>query len=1054
MAVADRLRLKRPGLGVLLLRHKVGTDLLTSAIRAGIREVLTIGDHESLRIAVERTRETFNAIHGPTASDANDGRVITVFSPKGGVGKTTVAVNLALALSDNGANRVCLVDLDLAFGDVAITLQLIPEHTISEAVEVEDHLDMSMLSDLLTRHDSGLHVLAAPTHPDAKDRISTKLVRRVLAALRTNFDYIVVDTSPGFDEQVLSAFDETDECVVVATLDVPTVKNVKMSMETLDLLNLATGHRYLVLNRADDEVGLTPANVETILKMGVTVQFPSSMDVANATNHGRPIVLSKPDHRVSRAIRELGRRLSTEDIVCRHPQPCRTRRSAACSVADAWRSHEHPNTPLASLLPRRGPRMSSLSDRLAAARGEDAPATNGADKTSVPPTPAPAATNGASATPPTNGKGPSGSGSGAGTTQEGEPVRSRNAPAPAKGRFDDLKASVHNELLIQLGPQLYDSNLTQEDLESSVRGVLQDVMANSDRPLTATDRSRITQEIADDILGYGPLEPYLRDKDVSEVMVNGPFDIWLEHSGRLTKVNGRFNDEAHLRRTIDKIVSRIGRRVDESSPMVDARLPDGSRVNAVVPPLAIDGSSLTIRKFAADPLTVDNLVDFGSLTPRAAAFLDACVRGRLNVIVSGGTGAGKTTTLNVLSSFIPVGRAHRHHRGRRGAPAQAGPRGAARVPPVEHRGQGRGHDPRPGEELAAHATRPDHRRRGPRRLCAGHAAGHEHRSRRLHLHAPLERAARHAVAHGDHGADGRHGPADPGDPRAGGLRGRPGRAPGPAQGRLAPDHAHHRGGADGGRRDRPAGHLPLRHRRRLRRARQGDGHAEVHRSAAQVPGEDGEQCRHRGPDDVRNGRTAMSEPRAGRGTWRSAVAVAAAALLSGALDRHRRHRLRGRHRHHRPCQARRRPAPDPLLGAGHGPVDLASAAVQIDGKDVTATAQNAADSDLRRTSVLAFDTSNSMAGAKFTQAKAAALSYLDAVPDNVYVGMVTFDDSVDVAREPTLDRDDMRATIRSLRLAESTSLNQGVMEAVARPASAAAGTFSCSRTAGTRPGRR
>jgi pilus assembly protein CpaE len=302
MAVADQLRLKRPGLGVLLLRHQVGTDLLTSAIRSGIREVLTIGDHESLRIAVERTRETFNAIHGPTASDANDGRVFTVFSPKGGVGKTTVAVNLALALSDNGTNRVCLVDLDLAFGDVAITLQLIPEHTISEAVEVEDHLDMSMLSNLLTRHDSGLHVLAAPTHPDAKDRISTKLVRRVLAALRSSFDYIVVDTSPGFDEQVLSAFDETDE-------------NVKMSMETLDLLNLATGHRYLVLNRADEEVGLTPANVETILKMGVTVQFPSSMDVANSTNHGRPIVLSKPDHRVSRAIRELGRRLSTEDSV-------------------------------------------------------------------------------------------------------------------------------------------------------------------------------------------------------------------------------------------------------------------------------------------------------------------------------------------------------------------------------------------------------------------------------------------------------------------------------------------------------------------------------------------------------------------------------------------------------------------------------------------------------------------------------------------------------------------------------------------------------------------
>ena len=268
--------------------------------------------------------------------------MITVFSPKGGVGKTTVAVNLALALSDNGANRVCLVDLDLAFGDVAITLQLIPEHTISEAVEVEDHLDMSMLSNLLTRHDSGLHVLAAPTHPDAKDRISTNLVRRALAALRTSFDYIVVDTSPGFDEQVLSAFDETDECVVVATLDVPTVKNVKMSMETLDLLNLATGHRYLVLNRADEEVGLTPANVEAILQDGRHRPVPE-LDGRRQLDQPRPAdraLQARPpgqpgDPRARRPALHQGQRAG------RRPRR-RTRRSAACSAADAWRSHEQP----------------------------------------------------------------------------------------------------------------------------------------------------------------------------------------------------------------------------------------------------------------------------------------------------------------------------------------------------------------------------------------------------------------------------------------------------------------------------------------------------------------------------------------------------------------------------------------------------------------------------------------------------------------------------------------------------------------------------------------
>jgi pilus assembly protein CpaF len=238
-------------------------------------------------------------------------------------------------------------------------------------------------------------------------------------------------------------------------------------------------------------------------------------------------------------------------------------------------------------------------------------------------------------------------------TPQSGPRANRPRRTVLKDPFGDLKRDVHQSLLDTLGPQLYDSRLSPSELEHRVRQTLQEVLAAGDVPLTSADRSRISQEIADDILGYGPLEPLLRDIDVTEIMVNGPDLVYVERAGKLFEVDARFNDEAHLRRTIDKIVGRVGRRVDEATPMVDARLPDGSRINAIIPPLAVDGSLLTIRKFAAEPLRIEDLVAFGSLPRNVADFLRACVAARLNVIVSGGTGAGKTTTLNVLSSFIP-----------------------------------------------------------------------------------------------------------------------------------------------------------------------------------------------------------------------------------------------------------------------------------------------------------------------------------------------------------------------------------------------------------------
>ncbi|MGV3562479.1 MAG: AAA family ATPase [Nocardioides sp.] len=304
LKVCEDLRTSRPTVSVVLVRDKLDTTVLANAMKAGARDVVDVEDTVSLSSAVERARELWTALRGPSGAQQL-GRVITVFSPKGGVGKTTMAVNLALALTERGARRVCLVDLDLAFGDVAITMQLFPTHSIEHAIGSEETLDAAQLDTLLTRHADSMMVLAAPAHPDVRERVSPALVGKVLRTLREGFDFVVVDTAPSFDEQVLTALDETDECVIVATLDVPTLKNVKVALETLDMLDIARGHRHLLLNRADDAVGITPDKVEGILGMPVAASVSSSVDVAAATNSGNPIVVATPGHQTSQTVRAL-----------------------------------------------------------------------------------------------------------------------------------------------------------------------------------------------------------------------------------------------------------------------------------------------------------------------------------------------------------------------------------------------------------------------------------------------------------------------------------------------------------------------------------------------------------------------------------------------------------------------------------------------------------------------------------------------------------------------------------------------------------------------------
>src|SRR6187455_1957656 len=239
------------------------------------------------------------------------------------------------------------------------------------------------------------------------------------------------------------------------------------------------------------------------------------------------------------------------------------------------------------------------------------------------------------------------------TSSRSEPLAAA-APPERVGAdpYAELKTRVHHACIAKLGPELFTAETTGDLTERVLRAVTEQ-LALDRTPLTRDERRQLVREITDDILGYGPLEPFLRDDSVTEVMVNGAERIYIERAGKIELSDSTFVDDAHLLRIIDKIVSQVGRRVDEASPMVDARLPDGSRVNAIIPPLALRGPTLTIRKFARDPYTMNDLISFGSISPKAAQFLASCVKGKLNILISGGTGTGKTTTLNAMSAFIP-----------------------------------------------------------------------------------------------------------------------------------------------------------------------------------------------------------------------------------------------------------------------------------------------------------------------------------------------------------------------------------------------------------------
>ncbi|NKE56520.1 AAA family ATPase [Lentzea sp. PSKA42] len=310
LVFAETMRVERPTVGVVLLREVLDVVVLTQALRAGVREVVARDDLPSLADACARSRALSAQVTGvpqPHADERKHGQVITVFSAKGGCGKTTLAVNLAAVLAAGGARSVCLVDLDLAFGDVGICLRAEPVRTIVHGLGMLGHLDVTGTSSLLTACRPGLSALLAPVEPGDAERIPATLVSELLEVLPTMFDFVVVDTPSAFSEHVLAAMDASHHHVLLTTPDVPALKNLRVTLDMLDLLSYAHDIRSVVLNRSDSKVGLSMDDIERVVRSDIRAHVPSSRDVPISVNKGNPIVLDLPKHSVSEAIARFAR---------------------------------------------------------------------------------------------------------------------------------------------------------------------------------------------------------------------------------------------------------------------------------------------------------------------------------------------------------------------------------------------------------------------------------------------------------------------------------------------------------------------------------------------------------------------------------------------------------------------------------------------------------------------------------------------------------------------------------------------------------------------------
>jgi len=522
--------------------------------------------------------------------------VIAVVGGKGGVGKSTFAVNYAIATAIDTKSKVLLVDLDpKACGDLGMLLGLKPKRTVVELSNHEGRLDANGMMSFAAVHSSGIHFMPSVLDIDQLTAFDPEKLARAIAHMKNFYHQIIFDLGSDVDVPSVKVFEAATLIFVLTNPELLVLHHTKRVVEKIQNMLFPPDMIKLVLNRFTPKKGILPQMVQTNIKKPVIGIIPDDEGTTVAAMTGaKPFVVSAPRTEITQAYFVLVRTVSSQQMLeklsqLKKPSDASQRLGGGKNTAQVM-----------------------------AAKKDVSPSSIVFD-------------------------------------------RSQMKDEKPTDEWSGLKMRIHKQLIETMDLKKVDTETGRDEKKKAVlrektKTVVVELLDKESHPFRSREEiQKLVKEVLDEALELGPIQDLLSDDSVNEIMVNRKDQIYVERSGKLVKTNATFSGTAQLLSVIERIVAPLGRRIDEKTPYVDARLPDGSRVHAIIPPLSIQGPMLTIRKFSKHRLIYKDLVKFGSMTEEMADFLRCCIEARLNVVISGGTGSGKTTLLNVMASFIPPG---------------------------------------------------------------------------------------------------------------------------------------------------------------------------------------------------------------------------------------------------------------------------------------------------------------------------------------------------------------------------------------------------------------